>query len=170
MGQTHGSPSWEEAALAGISSGSPVLLRYGLDEGGKRATDQRVTATPPRTGRPRFGQAVGLIEKFELAVCVGDTLLHMAARSAQEEIVAILVDYGADLTIKNAAGETPAMVASNERVRRVLVGMSDPAPATVECKQVAVAVTARLVDELQRSKRVAAGQVVDAPTAADPSH
>jgi ankyrin repeat protein len=44
----------------------------------------------------------------------GETALHRAARNASEDVVRILIQRGADVTIKNNVGETAADAARHE--------------------------------------------------------
>ncbi|XP_025115777.1 ankyrin repeat domain-containing protein 27-like isoform X1 [Pomacea canaliculata] len=51
---------------------------------------------------------------------IGDTALHMAAKWGYENIVKILLENGADATMKNRKHQSPIHMAQNMRVQRIL--------------------------------------------------
>ncbi len=50
----------------------------------------------------------------------GDTLLHIAARAGDQQVVNVLLQYGADVEATNSRGETPIEVASYEGYASVM--------------------------------------------------
>ena len=50
----------------------------------------------------------------------GDTPLHLACYRGFTDIVSLLVDYGADVTLENNQGKTPYVEADSQKHRAVL--------------------------------------------------
>ena len=55
------------------------------------------------------------------ASTIGRTSLHLAAQQGHEEIVSLLMAYGASLTARTTDGDLPIDVADNETIIRVLI-------------------------------------------------
>ena len=50
----------------------------------------------------------------------GNTLLHIASRQGNAEVVSVLMAYNASLTVKNDEGQLPIDVAANDQIRTKL--------------------------------------------------
>ncbi|EMR01300.1 ankyrin repeat domain-containing protein [Cesiribacter andamanensis] len=58
--------------------------------------------------------------KVNAATLKGETPLHWAVAKDSAKLVKLLLDKGADPTIKNAAGETPASYTDDEEIIQLL--------------------------------------------------
>lgn len=107
------------AALCGQSSIVDNAIAYGMNF--KQGNPKRKNATPMHLGLQAPFQASAEAMGFDIiangmepnaATADGDTLLHCAARGGYPRMLRLLVQKGADVDAKNAAGQTALDIAA----------------------------------------------------------
>nr|MCR4623632.1 ankyrin repeat domain-containing protein [Alphaproteobacteria bacterium] len=71
----------------------------------------------------------------------GNTALHVAARRDYAEIAELLINYGADIHLRNKKGETPLMRTArygSEKVARVLLSINENTEKTLGVKKISL--------------------------------
>jgi ankyrin repeat protein len=72
---------------------------------------------------------------------LGNTALHVAARCDYAEIAELLINYGADIHLRNKKGETPLMRMArygSEKVARVLLSINENTEKTLGVKKISL--------------------------------
>ena len=121
------------AARAGASTTLDNVIAYGPDFSipnlaGETVAHEAVLCPEAEAAEAMTFAAIGNAADPNLKTTDGNSVLHYAARSGNSRIVRLLLQKGADVTAKNANGETPSEVASlfgQEAIKVLLASPGD---------------------------------------------
>lgn len=112
----NGDTPLHSAARAGASATLDNVIAYGPsfsipNLAGATVAHEAVLCPESEAAESMTFATIGNAANPDLKTTDGDTVLHFAARSGNSRIVTLLLQKGADVTAKNAKGETPSDVA-----------------------------------------------------------
>ncbi|XP_041663467.1 ankyrin repeat and SOCS box protein 9-like isoform X2 [Cheilinus undulatus] len=121
VGNSHTSSPLHRAAAKGHSECIEPLVQHGAD------VDHYVDQSGSPLHIACSNQQLGAVRKLlqlgaAVNTCVsGDSPLHIAARLSSPELVSVLLDHGADRSLRNSEGKQPLdLTAPNSLVERLL--------------------------------------------------
>lgn len=121
------------AMMAAVLTGCPLIETDDDNEGPQPAAAPAPAAPKQPTQSIQQAAATGEIDevranlfygiRLDDADDAGNTALHHAAKNSHNDIVILLGNRGADINARNAAGQTPLALASDEAVIAYLTQM-----------------------------------------------